>query len=109
MERTQKEKTAKPNSPEFRECAGRLVMEYYNEDQSEAEAPIAIAVKLVCPPKNLRVWVRQIQRDGDERPGHNGAEKARIKELERDVRELPQEIETRRIASAYFAQAEIVL
>lgn len=47
--------------------------------------------------------MRQIQRDGGERPGQTSAEKARIKELEREVRELRQANEILRKASAYFA------
>ena len=67
----------------------------------------AIASKLGCSPDSLRVWVRQAQRDGGERPGQTSAEKARIKELEREVRELRQAHEILKKASAYFAQAEI--
>ena len=51
--------------------------------------------------------MRQIQRDGGERPGQTSAEKARIKELERENRELQQANEILRKASAYFAQAEL--
>ena len=51
--------------------------------------------------------MRQIQRDGGERPGQTTAEKLRIKELERENRELRQANEILRKASAYFAQAEL--
>ena len=107
MEQTQKKKTTKPYSPEFRERAVRLLMEHREEYQSEAAALMAIAGKLGCSPDNLRVWVRQVQRDGGERPGPTSAEKARIKELERENRELRQANEILRKASAYFAQAEL--
>ena len=105
MEQIQKKKTAKTYSPEFRERAVRLVMEHRDQYQSEAAAMTAIASKLGCSPDSLRVWMRQIQRDGGERPGQTSAEKARIKELEREVRELRQANEILRKASAYFAQA----
>jgi cell division protein FtsL len=49
----------------------------------------------------------QAQRDGGERPGQISAEKARIKELERENRELRQANEILKKASAYFAQAEL--
>ena len=62
MEQTQKKKTAKPYSPEFRERAVRLVMEHRDEYQSEAAALTAIAGKLGCSPDSLRVWARQVQR-----------------------------------------------
>ena len=52
-------------------------------------------------------WVRQAQRDGGERPGLTSADKARIKELERENRELRQANEILKKASAYFAMAEL--
>jgi transposase-like protein len=61
---------------------------------------------LGCSPDSHRVWVRQVQRDGGERPGQTSAEKARIKELEREMRELRQANEILKKASVYFAQAE---
>ena len=82
-------------------------MENRDQYQSEAAALTAIAFKLGCSPDSLRVWMRQIQRDGGERPGQTSAEKARIKELERENRELRQANEILRKASAYFAQAEL--
>ncbi len=107
MEHAQKKKTSKPYSPEFRERAVRLLVEHRDEYQSEAAALTAIAGKLGCSPDSLRDWVRQAQRDGGERPGPTSAEKARIKELERENRELRQANEILRKASAYFAQAEL--
>ena len=106
MEQKQK-KISKPYSPEFRDRAVRLVMEHRDGYQSEAAALMAIGGKLGCSPDSLRVWVRQVQRDGGERPGQTSAEKARIKELERENRELRQANEILRKASAYFAQAEL--
>lgn len=82
-------------------------MEHRDEYQSEAAALTAVAGKLGCSPDSLRVWVRQGQRDGGERPGQTSAEKVRIKELEREVRELRQANEILKKASAYFAQAEL--
>ena len=107
MEHAQKKKTSKPYSPEFRERSVRLLLEHRDEYQSEAAALTAIAGKLGCSPDSLRVWVRQAQRDGGERPGQTTADKARIKELERENRELRQANEILKKASAYFAQAEL--
>jgi len=81
MEQTSKKRTAKPYSAEFLARAVRLAMEHRDEYQSEAAALTAIAGKLGCSPDSLRVWVRQAQRDGGERPGQTTAEKARIKKL----------------------------
>jgi transposase len=107
MEQTSKRKTSKPYSPEFRERAVGLAMEHRDEYQSEAAALTAIAGKLGCSPDSLRVWVRQAQRDCGERPGQTTAEKARIKELERENRELRQANEILKKASAYFVMAEL--
>ncbi|MFT6104955.1 MAG: transposase, partial [Paracoccaceae bacterium] len=65
-------------------------MEHRNEYQSEAAALTAIAGKSGCSPDSLRVWARQVRRDGGDRPGQTSAGKARIKELERENRELRQ-------------------
>ena len=102
-----KQRTTKPYSPEFRERAVRLAREHRDEYNSESAALIAIAEKLGCSPDSLRVWVRQAQRDDGERPGATTAEKARIKELEREVRELRQANEILKKVSAYFALAEL--
>ena len=82
-------------------------MEHREEYQSEAAALTAIAGKLGCSPDSLRVWTRQVQRDVGERSGQTTIEKARIKELERENRELRQANEILKKASAYFAQAEL--
>jgi transposase len=80
----------KPYSPEFRERAVRLFLEHRPEYASEVAALRALAEKLGCSPDSLRVWARQAQRDAGERPGQTSAEKTRIRELEREVRELRQ-------------------
>jgi len=67
----------------------------------------AIAPKLGCSPDSLRVWCQQAERDTGQRAGLTSAEKDRIKELEREVRELRQANEILKKASAYFAAAEL--
>ena len=109
MEQNQKKETLKPYSPEFRERAVRLVMEHRDHSQSEAAALAAVGDKLGCSPDSLRTWVRQVQRDCGERPGPTSEEKARIKKLERENRELRQANEILRKASAYFAQAHLAV
>ena len=100
----EQKKTSKPHSAEFRERAVGLFMEHRADYRSEAAAQTAIAGKLGGSPDSLRVWARQIQRDGGERPGPTSSEKARIKELERENRELRQANEILRKASANFAR-----
>jgi transposase-like protein len=68
---------------------------------------VSVAEKIGCAPETLRIWARQEQRDVGERPGPTTEEKARIKDLEREVHELRRANEILRKASAYFAQAEL--
>lgn len=74
---------------------------------SETAALVAISNKLGCYANSLRSWSRQHPRDSRDRSGPANAEKARIKELEREVRELRQANEILHKASTYFAQAEL--
>jgi len=60
-----------------------------------------------CSPETLRSWVRQVERDAGNRPGLTTNERDRLKELEREVRELKRADEILRKAAAYFAQAEL--
>ncbi len=92
---------------EFRARGVRLFREHRADYASDNAAYKAIAPKLGCSPDSLRVWCRQAERDADERAGPTSQEKARIKELEREVRELRQANEILKKASAYFAQAEL--
>lgn len=92
---------------EFRARGVRLFKENRAEYASDNAAYLAIAPKLGCSPDSLRSWCRQAERDGDERPGLSSDEKARIKKLERENRELRQANEILKKASAYFAQAEL--
>ena len=92
---------------ELRERGVRLFRENRSEYTSDNAAYRAIASKLGCSPDSLRVWCQQAERDAGERAGLTSAEKDRIKELEREVRELRQANEILKKASAYFAQAEL--
>jgi transposase len=94
-------------SAEVRERAVRMVLEHTREHESEWAATKSIASKLGCSPETLRKWVRQAERDQGRRPGLTTEERERLKELEREVRELRRANEILRKASAYFAQAEL--
>jgi transposase len=67
----------------------------------------SIAGRIGCTAETLHRWVRRAERDEVLRPGPTSAEQARIRELERENRELRQPNEILRKASAYFAQAEL--
>jgi transposase-like protein len=94
-------------SPEVRERAVKMVLEHRDEYESEWAAIMSVAAKIGSTAETLRSWVRQHQRDTGQREGVTTAEKDRIKQLEREVRELRQANEILRKASAYFAQAEL--
>ncbi len=94
-------------SPEIRERAVRMVREHESEHDSQWSAIRSIAEKIGCTAETLRKWVRQAERDGGLRPGLTTDEKQRLKELERENRELKRANEILRKASAYFAQAEL--
>ena len=94
-------------SPEVRARAVRLVLDHAGEYGSQWEAMVSISGKIGCTAETLRRWVRQAERDEGHRSGPTSLEQARIRELERENRELRQANEILRKASAYFAQAEL--
>ena len=94
-------------SPELRERAVRLVQEHAPDHPSQWAAMRSVAEKVGCATEVLRRWVRQAERDEGRRPGLTTDERQRLKELEREVRELRRANEILRKASAYFAQAEL--
>ncbi|HBB3279805.1 TPA: IS3 family transposase, partial [Escherichia coli] len=92
---------------EVRQRAIRMVLESQDEYDSQWAAICSIAPKIGCTPETLRVWVRQHERDtGGGDGGLTSAERQRLKELERENRELRRSNDILRQASAYFAKAE---
>ena len=98
---------AKKHSPEIRERAVRMVFEHEHEYDSQWAAIRSIAPKIGCTAETLRTWVRKTEIDTGRRDGVTSDERARIKELERENRELRRTNEILRKASAFFAQAEL--
>ena len=94
-------------APEVRERAVRMVRDQTGEHASQWAAIEAVAPKLGCTSETLRRWVRQAERDGGRRPGLTTDERQRLKDLERENRELKRANEILRKASAFFAQAEL--
>ena len=92
---------------EVRERSVRLVIESLPSHESEWAAITSVAGKIGCAAQTLHKWVRQTQRDAGQRPGLTTSDQERLKELERENRELKRANEILRKASAYFAQAEL--
>ena len=94
-------------SPEVRERAVRMVFEHQGEHESQWAAMSSISSKIGCTAETLRKWVRQAERDQGIRGGLSSTDRDRLKELERDNRELKRANEILRKAAAFFAQAEL--
>jgi transposase len=95
----------KPPYPrEVRERAVRMVLEHGHEHASQWAAITSIAGKFGMTPETLRLWVRRVEVDGGKRPGTTTVEAERIKELERENRELRRANEILKAASAFFAR-----
>jgi transposase-like protein len=84
-----------------------MVFDHEAEHESQWAAIGSIAAKMGCTAETLRKWVRQVERDRGRRSGATTADRDRLKELERENRELKRANEILRKASAFFAQAEL--
>jgi transposase len=99
--------TSKRYSAEVRERAVRLVAQHRDEYGSQWAAIESIAGKIGCTSESLRRWVQQAERDQGVRAGPSATDREKLKQLERENRELKRANEILRTASAYFAQAEL--
>jgi transposase-like protein len=84
-----------------------MVFEHAPEYPSQWATIRSVAEKLGCTTEALRLWVRQAERDREQRPGLTTDERQRLKQLERENVELKRANEILRKASAFFAQAEL--
>ncbi len=94
-------------SPEVRERAVRMVHEHRSEYPSLWAAIESMAPKIGCVPQTLHEWVRRQEVDSGLRDGVTTEERDRLKALEREVKELRRANEILKLASAFFAQAEL--
>lgn len=102
-----KPKTRSRYSPEVRERAVRMVLEHEGDYSSRWAAIESVAAKIGCVAQTLDQWIKQAERDSGGRAGLTTDERAKLKALERENRELRQANEILKKASAYFAQAEL--
>ena len=95
-------------APEVRERAVRMVAEHQGEYALTVGGNgVDRCEDRLYPRRHCVRWVRQTERDMGQRGGLTTDEKQRMKELEREVRELKRVNEILRKASAFFAQAEL--
>lgn len=97
---------ARPNRypPEVRERAVRLVLEHRDDYPSEWAAIESIAQKSGMTAETLRKWVRAAEVDAGKRPGLTSEERQRLRDLERENRELRRANEILKAASSFFAR-----
>jgi transposase len=94
-------------SPEVRERAVRMVQEHRKDYPSQWAAIESIAPKIGCVPQTLHDWIRKHEVDTGLRDGVTSEERDRIKSLEREVKALRRANEILKLASAFFARAEL--
>ena len=99
--------TNKRYSPEVRERAVRLVIEQQEEYPSHWSAICSIAGKIGCTPETLRTWCKQSESLQGKTSKETQTDRERLKQLERENRELKRANEILRKAAAFFAQAEL--
>ena len=98
----QKRQGCPPYPAEVRERAVRMVFDHQHEYPSQWKAIESISAKLSVNHETLRLWVRRAETDAGHRPGLTSDERANIKELEREVKELRRANEILKAASAFF-------
>ena len=90
-------------SPELRERAVRMVLDKRPDYKSEWSCVSDISKLFGMSPETLRSWVRRAQVDDGQRPGLTTDERARMKQLERENRDLRRTNAILQDASIFFA------
>ena len=102
----QKKRGRPPYPAEMRERAVRMVLDHQDEYPSQWKAIESISAKLQINHETLRIWVRRAETDAGKRPGITTDERVKIRELEREVKELRRANEILK-AAAHFFGAEL--
>ena len=94
-------------SEEVRARAVRLVLENEADYKSRSECVRSISSKIGCSAKTLGDWMRRQDIEDGNREGLSQSERAEMKKLKREIKELRQANEILRRASAFFAAADL--
>lgn len=87
---------------ELRERAVRMVQEHAQEYPSQWAAITSVAEKIGVNRETLRMWLRRAEIDGGQRPGLTTDERERMRQLERENRELRRANEILKAAATFF-------
>ena len=88
---------------ELRERAVRMVQEIRRESGESHGVITRVARELGVGTESLRGWVNRADIDSGNRPGTSTADAERIRELEREVKELRRANDILKAASVFFA------
>lgn len=94
-------------SEEVRARAVRLVLENEASYKTRSECLRSISSKIGCSPETLRDWIKKQGIEDGTHEGLTQSERAELKELKREVKELRQANDILRKASAFFAAADL--
>ena len=99
----EKKPTTKRYPPELKERAVRMVLETFKEGGERHGVIGRIARQLGIGDQSLRTWVAQSEIDAGKRSGLTTEERAELKRLQKENRELRRSNDILRSASAFFA------
>ena len=88
---------------EFRKRAVRLVQAGESEGRSRWEMIESVSSKLGTTPETIRRWVNQAEVDAGLKPGVSSEESEKVRQLQKENRELKRANEILKAASAFFA------
>ena len=94
-------------TPEIRERAVQLLIESEKDYPSNWAAVSAIAPKIGCTPETLRVWYQKYLDQQNPAKVQQVSDQEKMKQMEREIKELKRANEILRKAAAFFAQAEL--
>jgi transposase len=104
---TNRRTPSKPYPAELRERSVRMFFDHRASYRTETEALESIANKMGMHRDTLKAWVRRAEIDGGQRPGLTTDERERLKQLERENKELRRANAILKDASVFFATERV--